>query len=163
KIYQALTEQDYINRDAWTSYRVGEGLYRESNPGAALRFYEKAVNLAPYVPDFRVKYAGALFTEGQAEEGVRQLQKVIQEQPDHKVAHNNLGYHYLRSGNLEMAAYHLKQALQSDPDYELALFNKVTLAMMQNDQQAAILNLSKILKHNPDNSKAREALQQLTH
>ena len=52
-----LNKMSYSNDHAWTSYRIGTAFLASSQHNEAKKYYEKAVTLAPYILDFRMKLA----------------------------------------------------------------------------------------------------------
>lgn len=51
------------NENAWTAYRIGEAYFTLGDALNAEKFYKKAVDLAPFYPAFRSKYALTLATQ----------------------------------------------------------------------------------------------------
>jgi Flp pilus assembly protein TadD len=62
----------------------------------------------------------ALGKAGHAEEARRAFQKVLSIDPEHPVAHFNLGTALLDSGDVEAARDHFEHAVRSDPKYASA-------------------------------------------
>ena len=61
-----LYKQSYDNAHAWTAYRIGEAYNNLGYADAALLFYKKATDLAPYVLDFENKYGACLLANNKA-------------------------------------------------------------------------------------------------
>src|SRR5690606_19080199 len=144
-----LNAMSYDNADAWTAYRIGEA-FRESGDQTSLQFYSKAVELAPYVPDFMNKMATELAGSGKLNEAVVLFKKLLKEQPQHAEALNNLGYTYLQMGNITLAGLNFDKALAVDPDYVQAWLNKASLLIMQKNFAEAKKALTEVLRVNPN-------------
>ncbi|WP_417603087.1 tetratricopeptide repeat protein [Owenweeksia hongkongensis] len=155
-----LNTMSYDNADAWTAYRIGES-FRESGQETSLKFYSKAIELAPYVPDFMNKKATALAGVGRLDEAVTLFKKLLKEQPKHAEALNNLGYTYLQMGNITLAGLNFDKALAVDPDYLQAWLNKASLLIMQEYFAEAKKALKEVLRLNPNHERALQAMAYL--
>ncbi len=60
-----LKTMSYDNSDAWCAYRIGEAYLNLSSPDNALVFLERAVELAPFILEFKLKLGTAYFMSGQ--------------------------------------------------------------------------------------------------
>lgn len=156
---KSLQKTTYNNSDAWTAYRVGEALTNYGRP--SLKFYKKAVDLAPFIPDFMNKYATALLATGQTDEGVKILQRLLKELPNHKEALNNLGFVYLQRGQMQLAELYIQKSLSQDPDYEKGWLNMASFYIAQGNTNQALSAINQVLRINPKNNKARSAKQAL--
>ena len=150
------------NRDAWTSYRIGEAFKAMNENTKAIYWFEKANQLAPYNAEFANKYGTALGTAGKVNEAYRVFSALVLEHPEFAPGYCNLGYVFLsRDRNTIKARQLFDQALQLDPDYELALLNKATSFIVEGKIPEARQLLQKVLKINPDNEQAKLGLQQI--
>lgn len=160
KVLSQLSAVSYDNADAWTAYRIGEALNAQYN-SEALKFYAKAVELAPYVPDFMNKKATALASAGRSDEAIDLFKKLLKEQPQHAEALNNLGFTYLQAGNTILAELNFDKALAVNPDYVQAWLNKASLYIMKENYAEARKALKEVLRINPDHEKALAAMAYL--
>lgn len=156
RVLGSLTQTDYENRDAWTAYRIGEA-YNNQGGSLALDFYKKATELAPFIPDFRNKYASELLASGNINIGISLLEKLLEEQPNHKEALNNLGFTYLQQGKTQLASLYLNRAIKEDPDYEKGWLNIASLYIVQQNNTEALNAIDEVLRINPRNPKAKAA------
>jgi tetratricopeptide (TPR) repeat protein len=157
-----LNKKSYDNRDAWTAYRIAEAYSSMGNNAQALIYFEKAATLAPFYPEFLLKYGNTLLATGKATEGKRVYEQLLREYPKHTAALSNLGYFYMAfENNAERALKLYDEALALDPDYELALMNKAGLLINSRQFSEARKVLNKILKQNPDNYQAKSALENI--
>lgn len=149
------------NADAWTVYRIGESYQELGNNNAAHFYYRKADELAPFIPEFKNKYAVALVSLGRTDEAKKYFEMLIKENPNFAPAYSNLGYALLLGGNAAMAEQLYDKALALDPDYELALMNKAGLYIYRKDYKKALVFVEKVLRKNPAHKQAQQVRQQL--
>lgn len=156
-----LIKKSYSNDHAWTSYRIGESFYNLGDLQRAINYYKKAVDLAPYVLDFKNKYGSALAAKGLLSNAEKEFNEILKENPKHVSALTNLGYIKLSQGNIYEAEKLYFRALSLDPDYEALLLNIAGLYAYKKEFKQAELYLNKIIKRNPNNTKAKQALSQI--
>jgi tetratricopeptide (TPR) repeat protein len=156
-----LTKKSYSNDNAWTSYRIGEAFYNLGDLQRAINYYKRAIDLAPFVLDFKNKYGSALAAKGLLPNAEKEFQDILKENPKHVSALTNLGYVKLAQGNVREAEQLYFKALSLDPDYEALLLNIAGLYAYKKDFKQAEIYLNKILKRNPNNIKAKQALTQI--
>jgi len=65
---------------------------------------------------------------GFREKATEMYKQVLMIDPNHKMAHNNLGVLFMQQGLLNQARNELSTALNQDPDYVDALYNMACLA-----------------------------------
>jgi len=156
-----FTKMSFDNSDAWSCYRVGESWQQLQNNHEALKWFGKAVKLAPFQPDFRNKYASALAAENKTKEAVREFESLISENPRFVPAYSNLGYLNLLAGRPAEALALYKKGYQLDPDNEALLLNLAGYYLFMNNSVKGRYYLNIVLKRDPLNRKAREILKQL--
>lgn len=156
-----LVTTSYSNDNAWTCYRIGEALYKIGNVPRSILYFKKSVELAPFVLDFRNKYASALASNKQLPEAASQYQEILKEHPKHVSALTNLGYVRLAQGNLAEAENLYARALKLDPDYEPLLMNLAGLHAYKKEFTEAGKYLSRIIALNPNNEQAKQILTQI--
>lgn len=156
-----LIKKTYSNDNAWTSYRIGESFYNLGNIQRAINYYKKSVDLAPYVLDFKNKYATALAANNLLPAAEKQFLEILKENPKHVSALTSLGFVKLKQGNVKEAEQLYFKALALDPDYEPLLLNIAGLYAYKKDYKQADLYLNRLLKRNPNNQQAKQALQQI--
>ncbi len=153
---EMLVKKSYDNNDAWTCYRIGEAcvekLKQEETSSHELLlkasgFYGKAVELAPYNYEFRIKHGSVLFRLSKKEEAKKIFETTTAENPKYAPALCNLGYCYFEEKNYAKAEELYNKAIALDPDYQLALINKV--------------NLLKVLKRDKEAEKLIERIKKL--
>jgi tetratricopeptide (TPR) repeat protein len=162
KAYDRLfTRKSFDNRDAWAAYRIAEAFSATGENTKALRWFDRAVALAPYNLDFRNKFGTALAGLNRLGEAVEQYDFIISENPRYAPVYANLGYVKLVLGFPAEAFRLYKIGKDLDPDNEALLLNLSGYYLFVKDRKNAIDYLNRILKRNPQNQKAKMILQQL--
>ncbi len=145
-------------KDAWTAYRIGEAYFKLNDFRQAALYFERAVKLMPYQLDFRQKHGIVLVQLQSYPKALETFQFILQENPKHAVALQNMGYLNALQGKFDIAERYYDQALSLNPDYEQALVNKAALRLLKKDNKNAELLLKRVLKINPNNLEAQAAL-----
>lgn len=161
KALSALTEKSYSNRDAWAAYRIGESFYRLGKPEKSVEFYQRASELAPFVPDFQSKLGVAFLQLRQMERAVTQFSKTLELKPDHREALNNMGYVLLLKREFKSAEKYLTQAVDADPDYKLAWLNLANVHLQSGNKADLKKCLMEVLRIEPENQQAKQLLSKL--
>ncbi|MBK7964482.1 MAG: tetratricopeptide repeat protein [Bacteroidetes bacterium] len=157
-----LNKPSLANKDAWTSYRIGESYQSLGVSKNALLWFKNAYQLAPLSAEFTNKYANALAKTGDFVRAKELFQLLNKEHPYFSPGFCNMGYFILmQERNIKLAQSFFDKALKLDPDYELALLNKANAYMLQNDKAMAIKSVQQVLKINPSNQQAKAALKSL--
>jgi tetratricopeptide (TPR) repeat protein len=159
---ELLTKKSWSNDNAWTLYRIGEACYNTSDYVDSYTYYHKAVELAPFNPEFKNKEGASLMSQNKVAEAMKVFESTIGENPKFVPALNNLGYVYIVSGNPGKADEYYNRALKLDPDYEPLLMNIAGLRIYEKNYAAAIDVLKKIVKKNPKNEQAKQVLFQVS-
>ncbi|CAN5119609.1 hypothetical protein BH09BAC5_BH09BAC5_02130 [soil metagenome] len=157
-----LIHLSFDNADAWTAYRIGESFFKLGDPITAEYFYKKSVDLAPFVPDFRSKYALSLASQQKNFEARAQYQQVLDEYSDYVPALTNLGYLWLEEKDDVKAEMYYTKALSLNPDDEQALMNMAGLYIYRTQYPIAIKYIDKTLIVNPKNKQAIQLKLQLS-
>ena len=160
-LQQKLHKTTFDNQHAYTAYRVAEALAQVDNQERAVEFAAKSVELAPYVLDFRNKYASLLIATGEQFAAEDQWAFVLEENPYHRESLNNYGYYLLRAGRPEKGTKLIKRAVERYPDYEMAWLNLASAYLMQENYEKAKSCLEQVLRINPNNRRARQTLSKL--
>lgn len=156
-----INESVYTASDLALAYsRIGEffglnGLIKESE-----NYHKKAIQLMPFVIDYKIKYGAFLFSNNQINEAKQQYLNAFKLNPTIKEIHVSLGMIAILEGNYKEAESSLKQAVALDPDYLLAYENLVFLSQKRDDFKATKLYLYKILEIDSDH-KAKYILENL--
>jgi tetratricopeptide (TPR) repeat protein len=157
-----LPKQHFILDNSWTSYRIGEAYNAFGNKQRAELFYQHAIDIAPYVLDFRNKLAQVQFDQKKYDQARKNFEFIISENPKYSSAYVSLGFLILMTErNPDKADQYYDKALALDPDNEQALLNKVGIFILRNEPKQAKETLNKVLSINPHNQKAKELIQHL--
>jgi Flp pilus assembly protein TadD len=107
-----------------------------------------------------------LHTPDHLDEGIRELEAILQQKPDLASAHRGLGYAYLRKGDFGRAGEHFKQSADLDPKdprvlyYAALLMNRESLARGRGPSDAGVMKqeLDTALSIDPDFADAWDLL-----
>jgi len=152
----------HANEDAWTAYRIGESAMQRSDQQLALSYFRQAVELAPFVPEFRNKLAAQQVETGDIEAARENLRFILSENPENVQALIKMGFLQMNADRPPLGALErYERALALDPDNEQALLNKAgTLVVLQRLPEARAC-VESVLKRNPEQLKARRMMQAL--
>lgn len=160
-LQKRLSIKSMDNKDAWTCYRIGDAFYQSGDHINALKFFERAVSLAPLNAEFLNKKAASLLALHQTQQAEKLYSEIIKEHPNFAPAYSNLAFLQMQKGNQKSAMDLLDYSLKLDPDYELAVFNKVSLLIQLNKEKEALTLLSRFAARFPSNQKAKEAIKSI--
>ncbi len=158
---QWLNEVDHDNKDAWSAYRVGEMLNATGQDELASRYFEKAVNLAPFVLDFQIKYGVNALQLGRVNQAKDCFEFILEENKNHAEAWNNLGFVQLQLGDIQLAKRSIQNAIDLNPNYALAYLNLAQANILTDEKAEAIKCLEEVLILQPNHRPAQQALDDL--
>ena len=145
----------YDNSDAWTAYRIAQAHQnQELGINQILFYYQKAVELAPYVLDFRLKLADMYSNINSFALAEKEYRTLLAQFSKHESAWCNLGYVLLKQGQNQSAMECYDRALQLNPHHIQSLLNKASLLILDGDFNKGKLYLRRILDIEPNNNKA---------
>jgi tetratricopeptide (TPR) repeat protein len=159
--FDKLSKMSYDNKDAWACYHIGEAFYNEQNMEKAVKWFSKAVQLAKFNMDFRIKCATALARSGKTQEAEDMFKIVIKENPKKAQGYTNLGFLLFTQNKLKQAFDNYSKAYALDPDSEPLLLNMAGYYVQMKDKSKALELLKRIVKKNPKNQQAQDAIKQL--
>ena len=150
-----LDKMSYDNSDAWTAYRIAQA-HQNQDLGISqtLFYYRKAVELAPYVLNFRLKLADMYSNTNSFALAENEYRTLLAQFSKHESAWCNLGYVLLKQGQNQSAMECYNKALQLNPQHIQSLLNKASLLILDGDFNKGKLYLKRILDIEPNNSKA---------
>lgn len=161
-VFSMLSKKSFSNEDAWTSYRIGESYVAGENKDRAINYFQNAVDLAPFNPDFRNKLAQSQFEMGRHEDARKNLEFIIKENPRYASAYVSLGYLILSvDHDFKRADSFYDVALSLDPENEQAMYNKAGTLMYLERKQEGINLLKRLLKKNPGHAQGKAFLGSL--
>ena len=156
-----LNKMSYSNDHAWTSYRIGTAFLASSQHEEAKKYYEKAVTLAPYILDFRMKLASLYALQEDFQAAMEAYEWVLQEFPKMESAWCNLGYIHLKLGDSKQALSCYDKSLALNPNHIQTLLNMAALNLFNNNKEIAIQFLKRVLSIQSDNYKAQSLLNEI--
>lgn len=151
-----LNKTSYNNTHAWSSYRIGEAYYQAKQYKEAELFYNKSVNLAPYILDFRNKLAVIQMINQKISFAYQNWRFILKENPFFVSAYSNLGYAKMIINEPDSAWYYYQKGLKYDLFNEPLLMNVVAYFMQQKNTLKAKEYLLIILKQNPNHTQAKQ-------
>ena len=170
-LQQWLTQKSWDNEDAWTAYRIGESYNLGSGDAGVLEdlnqsrvFFKRAVELAPFIMEFRNKLGVATLVTGDAVGAFRIFADLVAEDPGFTSSYANLGYLNLaKRDDPDIALRYYKLGLSLDPDDETLWMNMVGLHIYNKDFEQAKKVLRDILKRNPEHEQALAVMESLNN
>ncbi len=119
KELKSILEEDPKNVAAMT--KLGNYYFDKNQYSEAQKYYEMVLTLEPENNDVRTDLAIALFRLGQAKEALKNLNEVIENDPNHLLAHYNRGVVYWKGlGQPEEARKDFETYLELEPQGQLA-------------------------------------------
>jgi tetratricopeptide (TPR) repeat protein len=107
--------------DAYSFLRAGMANERTGNYPAAVRAYERGLEVEPQNVELLNSLGFALFQQGKSQEAVDALEKALEVDPKHWKSHNNMALASIDIGELEMAEAHYRESLAIKP--QPAIYN----------------------------------------
>jgi len=156
-----LTTKDFLNYDAWTSYRIGQAYEDKENYLLADYFYKNTIELAPFNLEFQNKYGSLLVKTDNLTEALNVFEFIVSKDPKYTSAHVNIGYVYMQLRDMETATKYFEKALNLDPDNLQALLNFAGINIYRGNNEKALNLVKRILNLEPDNQMAKAMLKQL--
>jgi tetratricopeptide (TPR) repeat protein len=157
-----LTAVEYSNYDAWTAYRIGQAYENSGNLLVAGYFYQKAVDLAPFILEFQDKQGSLLARAGKYEEAADIFEFILEEDPRHTPAMVNLGYLRVRGNQPEKGEQLYRDALRLDPDHPQALLNLAAILLLRGRSGEALPLVDRLLRMDPGNTNAQQLRNRIT-
>lgn len=152
-----LNQTSYSNTHAWTSYRIAYS-YQQLESPSALAFFQKAVELAPYVIKFRMALADFYSNNRQLKQAEAQYRKVIDEFSKHENAWCNLGFVLVQQNQLEEGMRCYDKALALNPRHVQSLLNKASLLIFQGKIEQGRVYLERVLEIQPNNQTVHQLM-----
>lgn len=123
-------------------------LYDESNYGKALKYLFQLLKEAETERDAVpiLLFIALCYTDaGVPDQAIRAYYELLQHDPRHAQAHNNLGHLYLRAGNWEMALQHCNKSIELNPYDYYAYANRANYYFRRQEYANAIADAEKAL------------------
>ncbi|MEP4487128.1 MAG: tetratricopeptide repeat protein [Halioglobus sp.] len=117
--------------DAYSFLRAGMANERTGNYPAAVKAYERGLEVEPENVELLNSMGFALFQQGKSEEAVAALEKALAIDPKHWKAHNNMALAYIDLEELELAEAHYRDSLAIEP--QPAIYNDLGFVLERQD------------------------------
>lgn len=154
------TAAEKINA-AWTAYRIGIAMQKNSLLTNASDYLERAVALDKDNVDFLLDYGINFLLMNRVEESVKNLKLVLLKQPSNSLAMVNMAKVLIIKQNYGEALGMLKKAQMLDPDSELSYTVLAEVYSKQNNKEGLKKALKNVLRLNPGNENAKKFLSSL--
>ena len=137
--------------DAWGYYRIGQSYLNISQWDKAETYIQKALKIQPKNFEFIYKLSIAKHNLGKTLDEEQTLKSVINLNPNHSQALNNLGYLYFKSGDLGKANSYYTRSLITNPDFLPLLKNLFDYYIAASNKTKALEMAKRILSKEPSN------------
>jgi tetratricopeptide (TPR) repeat protein/WD40 repeat protein len=139
--------------DAYSFLRAGMANERTGNYPAAVKAYERGLDVEPENVELLNAMGFALFQQGKSEEAVVALEKALAVDPKHWKAHNNMALASIDIGELELAEAHYRESLAIEP--QAAIYNDLGFVLeRQGLPEDAAKAYRKALELDPESASA---------
>jgi tetratricopeptide (TPR) repeat protein len=147
------------------SYRMqeakGEYFDMQNDPAAAIREYEKAVQMRPDLPTLHFVLGNAYWKHSQLDEAIAEFRKTIALSSTHFMAHYNLGLVLLEKNDAVDAIPEFRAALAIQPGLVGAYLALGKAFFRNGDYDAAVPQIQRGLELVPDNPEGHYFLAQI--
>jgi tetratricopeptide (TPR) repeat protein len=109
----AKIEEKFL--DAYSFLRAGMANERTGNYPAAVKAYQRGLEVEPDNVELLNAMGFALFQQGKSDEAIVALEKALAVDPKHWKSHNNMALASIDLGELEMAEVHYRESLAIEP------------------------------------------------
>ena len=115
-------------------FMLGMCFVQLDNALLSIPYLMRSVELEPGDTEARFQYGLALAKSGEYKQAIDQLEKVVQQDPEHADAYYNLGVAYGSLYNdTEKALIFFEKAIDAQPDHQLAHYGKRMIQKLEND------------------------------
>lgn len=156
-----LTQMDYANRDAWTSYRIAQSFDALGKDQEANMYYLRATKLGPYILDFWNKLGTNHYKLGDIASAKDCFTYILNEYPYHVEALNNLGFMYQVTGIMDSAIACYQDAIGLDPNYTRARYSLIGIYGQQENNALLFKELEELMYLQPENADLQNLYRQL--
>jgi Flp pilus assembly protein TadD len=116
------------------------------NPDAARADWAKVAELLPDDPDPLLNQSADFMRNGQVDEAIAVLERLLRTHETHARAHSNLGSALERKGEIDAALRHYDRAIALQPDYPNALSNRSYAWFRKGDYPRAIADADEAIR-----------------
>lgn len=146
--YQKALVRD--DQDARAMAALGAAMTQRGAAPAALPWLDRAVALAPELPQAWLNRANVLFALGRFVDAQADYEHVLKMRPNDIDARHNLGVLLMTRGETGRAIELLRATLKDNPDHPLAPLNLADALATENRYDAALQVLDEAIERNPD-------------
>jgi tetratricopeptide (TPR) repeat protein len=151
-----------VGKDSYRTHQVkGEYFDMQHASDAAIKEYEKAVELRPGLPSLHYVLANAYYKHSQLDKAVGEFRRTIELNPHHFMAHYTLGLLFLEEDDSANAIKELRAALADQPGLVGGYLALGKALFRHGDDEAAIPLLERHIQLVPDNAVPHYLLYQI--
>ena len=151
-----------VGKDSYRTHQVkGEYFDMQHASDAAIKEYEKAVELRPDLPSLHYVLANAYYKHSQLEKAVGEFRRTIELNSHHFMAHYTLGLLFLEEDDSINAIQELRAALADQPGLVGGYLALGKALFRHGDDEAAIPLLERHIQLVPDNAVPHYLLYQI--
>lgn len=136
-------------------YRCGAAIRAAKRPADALRFFERAAELAPASAYPHNGRGNALGDLGRVDDAIVAFRRAVELDSNYVHAHYNLGNCLLRARRIEEAILHLRKAVELDPEFASASINLASALSGSNRPREAESILKELIRRGHDSHRIR--------
>jgi tetratricopeptide (TPR) repeat protein len=145
-IYRILTLSVFLlnGSSAYELYSIGNQLELEGKITEAIKYYQKAQELAPDAIEIYVSLSSALYMAQRFGEGITYMQKALQIEPDNVKLHQLIALGYVGQQEFDQAIAHYEKVLELEPNNHEIYIAIATLFEVRKEIPKAIATLEKM-------------------
>jgi tetratricopeptide (TPR) repeat protein len=156
---QTAVEQDSKYFDAYVELGL---IYARKGNGAALDYFEDAINAEPNNPEGYYDKGKFYQDMMDYDNAIKTYQQLLQVNADYKFALYNLGViYYIAKQDYKPAADYFSKAIHADSTYALAYFGRGNCYEQLKEYNKAMADFSAAMRYNPNLSAASDAMKEL--
>jgi tetratricopeptide (TPR) repeat protein len=141
---------------AYTPYKLGERYLKGGRSEEAIKYYDKAIEIAPYLADAWYNRGVALYNLGRYEEAIESYDRALEINPKDDYNWVTKGRALYKLGRYEEAIESYDRALEINPNNDYAWVKKGVALYKLGRYEEAIESYDRALEINPKYTKAWE-------
>ena len=150
-----------IPKPARKEFQKGVRSDKDGKPDEAIKYYQKAIELAPEFYEARNNLGSDLLAKSRFPEAQQQFEQVVRVNPSDAAAYFNLGNLFLLTQQLDKGQQWVEQGLSKQPDSAFGHFLQGSLYARSGKPNLAEASLRRCMELDPIMSKAHLALVNL--
>jgi tetratricopeptide (TPR) repeat protein len=145
--------------NSMTYYNYAVSLFKIGSVTESREQLKKAIHLKPGYFDAYVLMADTFAYENNYFSAIKYYKYALNIIPEDAVIHNNIGFMYFKSGDIDRAVEEYKLSIKYKPGYFQAYYNMGFAYMQKREYENAIWSFESALKIDPENEAVKEFLE----